>query len=149
MVGLGLGLGRVHLRGEILLFNSTYWASRNSPTIVSSATHSLTNPSPNTGAKPSNHVKHGCRSCKKCADMALALIQCCPCVSCRSVLVVGGMSATVHLRLILSRRCRRSGADAEQRCTILRGQWVVKYTNLITPCHINIRIRPTEGHRAK
>ena len=82
------GLGRVHLRGEIRGLNSAYWASRNSPTIVSSATHSLTNPSPNTGAKPSNHVKHGCRSCKKCADMALTLIQCCPCVSCRGVLVV-------------------------------------------------------------
>ena len=59
------------------------------------------------------------------------------------------VGSELRLFAALAHRCRRSGADAEQRCTILRGQWVVKYTNLITPYHINIRIRPTEGHRAK
>ena len=46
---LARSCGAAHLKGEILLLNSAYWASRNSPTIVSGSTHSLTNPSPNTG----------------------------------------------------------------------------------------------------
>jgi len=72
------GLGRVRLRGEICGLNSIYWESPNSLTIASSATHSLTNPSPSTGAKASNHVKHGRREVKKRADMGLSLMQCCP-----------------------------------------------------------------------
>ena len=48
-----------------------------------SQSHQPSSRSTGTGAKPPNPVKqHGYKSCKKCADMGLALIQYCPGVPC-------------------------------------------------------------------